>query len=491
MRAHTLARFHDFAHRGTGYGEVIGPLMSTDIPDPTPERPPTLFSPEALFRYQVVSQVIASVRGGARLKTAVQKVSGELHLDFDGRGYGVRKVSKRSIYRWHRAFLIGGTDALEPLARARTLTSVVLPEEFVEFLRTEKTLDPQASIPEVIRRAIELDIVPRNDAPERTTVYRAAVRMGLPVTPAAGKRDTDMRRFAYPHRMMMMLADGKRFRAGPMRSRRVVLFFIDDASRFVPFAVVGTAECTELFLRGLYEVIRRAGFMDIIFVDNGSGFISDDTVAVCARLGTHLIHGTAGYPEGHGKVERFNLTVWQALLRALIAAGIDDDPRSLELRINHYLEHHYNVQIHESLDGHSPSSRWTADERALRFPENDASLRNKFLVTETRVVAADNIVSHGSVDYEVPRGHARTKIQVFRQTLDNTLHILHDGKLVRIHPVALEANAIARRAKAKAAIPEAVTPPTTAAQLAFDRDFAPVVDLDGGFVLSTNNQEVE
>ena len=43
-----------------------------------------------------------------------------------------------------------------------------------------------------------------------------------------------------------MLADGKHFRAGAARLRRVALFF-DDATRYGLQVLVGTAESSELF----------------------------------------------------------------------------------------------------------------------------------------------------------------------------------------------------------------------------------------------------
>jgi len=54
----------------------------------------------------------------------------------------------------------------------------------------------------------------------------------LPLRRVPAKQEADQRRFAYPHRMMMVLADGKHFRAGPARKRVVAPFFLDDASRF-------------------------------------------------------------------------------------------------------------------------------------------------------------------------------------------------------------------------------------------------------------------
>src|SRR3989442_9722869 len=91
-----------------------------------------------------------------------------------------------------------------------------------------------------------------------------------------------------------------------------------------------------LFLRPLHETLLRYGLMIALFLDRGPGFISDDTVAVLARRGIHLIHGTAGYPEGHGKIERFNRTLLPRELRGLdVHPEVDPDPAALTLRLAH------------------------------------------------------------------------------------------------------------------------------------------------------------
>ena len=222
--------------------------------------------------------------------------------------------------------------------------------------------------------------------------------------------------------------------------------------------------------------------MDIAYLDRGPGFISLDTEAVFAHLRIALVLGTAGYPEGHGKIERFNQTAKHMVLRGLSGApDVDDDFRALELRLGHYLTHQYNQRPHEALDGQTPHARWHADDRALRFPESPAALRASFVVTESRRVSKDNVVQHESTAYEVPRGHAATSIVVHRHVLDATLSILHAGKMVRLHPVDLAANARAHRGVPEDA-PEPATPPVTAAQIAFARDFSPLVGADGGLL---------
>ena len=444
---------------------------------------------EALFRHQVVSRVFVLEFGGAVRAEAVREVAGE-HFTSEGES---RRVSVRTLYRWLAAYGEGGTlKSLEPAERERTESSVVLPEALIAFIREEKTLDPRASAPELIRRAMVLKVLEPGCSIARSTVWRACLRMGLPTTRRPSKREGDMRRFAYPHRMMLVLCDGKHFRAGVTRKRRVALFFLDDATRYGLHVVVGTSENTELFLRGFYELILEHGYMNIIYLDQGPAFISDDTRLVIANLPhVHLIHGAKAYPEAHGKVERFNQTALMSVLRSLDgAAEVDPDCEALTLRLRHFLFNQYNNRPHESLGQKTPSERWTADERALRFPESVAKLRDRFVLTEARKVSKDHVISYEGQLYEAPRGLAGGWVDVQRQVLSGALFILHDGRLMRLHPVDLAANAMTQRAREitqdHGPVPgDAI--PKTAATLAFERDFTPLVGLDGGFI--DNEQE--
>jgi transposase InsO family protein len=435
-------------------------------------------SSEALFRYQVVSQVFSRELSGEPRARAVRAVAGMRHRFFDGR---VRRTSVRTLYRWLRAHESEGIAALGKRRRESTPDASVLPAGFVEFLRTTKKLDPCVSIPELIRRARELGLVDPHTSLDRSTVYRTARRLGLPAGRIAKQPERDTRRFAYPHRMDMMLADGKHFRAGAQRARRVALGFLDDASRFVPHLVVGTSENARLFLRGLYETIRKSGLMSILYLDQGPGFIAESTVRVLANLGVLLIHGEAAYPEGHGKIERWNRTFLADVLRGLDARpDVDSDCGALELRLGHYVHEVYNQRPHESLSGDSPAQRFQADPKPLRFPETDAELRRKFEIHLGRRVSADHIVSLEGVLYEMPRGYAGQRVVLHHRLLDGSLAFLYQGRLIDLHPVDLVANAHARRAGRHSEEEVQHPLPKSAADLAFERDFGPVLDADGG-----------
>jgi len=467
--------FHEIA-RGQvpGYGVHVGAMTA---------RPSAGPSAQALFRFQVVSAVRTEQMGGCSRARAIARVARRTHPTLDGQS---RKVSVRTLYRWVGAFERGGRDiaALESEPRPRVADSATLSERFVAFLRSEKGDDTLASVPELIERARERGVLSASEPVDRVTVWRAICRMGLPTRRRPSKHEGDTRRFAYPHRMQMVLCDGKHFRAGKGRLRRVALFFLDDCTRNGLHVVVGTDEDTELFLRGLYGVVQRHGMMDALYLDGGPGFISHDTWAVVSQLGVALVHGKERYPEGHGKIERFNRTAIAKVLRSLDgAAEVDPEPGALELRLGHFLGR-YNGRPHESLGQDTPAMRWQADPRALQLPADDAALRARFVVTEERRVSNDHVIRYGGALYEAPRGLARQKVVVHRQLLSGQLSVLSaEGRMVALHPVDLAKNARAprgRRREGEAATHE-VAPVKTAATLAYERDFAPLVGPDGGF----------
>jgi transposase InsO family protein len=444
-------------------------------------------SREALFRYQVVSQVLSRELSGQPRARAVRVVAGMRHRFLDGR---VRRISVRTLYRWLQAHESGGLAALEIRTRDSATPSRVLPAAFLEFLSTVKKLDPRVSIPELIRRAHELGLADPDLHLDRSTVYRAAQRLGLPTGHIAQLAERDSRRFSYPHRMDMVLADGKHFRAGAQRARRVALCFIDDACRWVPDPCVDTSENTALFLRGLYGTIRQCGLMSILYLDQGPGFISESTVRVLANLGIRLIHGEAAYPEGHGKIERWNRTLKADLLRGLDRRpDVDPDCGALELRLRHYVREIYNQRPHESLDGDSPAQRFHGDPKPLRFPPDDPELRRKFEIHIDRRVSADHIVQAEGVLYEMPRGYAGQRVVLRSRLLEGTVAFLHQGRLIDLRPVDLVQNAHARRARPHPAEDVQHPLPPSAADLAFERDFGPVLDPDGGLPEPREEQE--
>lgn len=439
------------------------------------------FSTRTLFRYQVISQVLSLIKQGRTKAEAVCTTTANLH--FFGKGH-LRRARARSIYRWLALYEESGIQGLQDQKRKSRQVSVVLPGRFMDFLASEKEKDPKASIPELIRRARGRGILDPKTVVDRTTVYRACLKLGIPVARRKKAKDRDSRRFAYPHRLDMVLCDGKFFRAGVTRAKRLAMILIDDASRFILHLVVGTSENAALFQRCLFECIQKHGLMSTVYFDNGSGFRAEDSLAVISNLNALYIHGEAAYPEGHGKIERFNRTILADLLRGLDGRpDVDPGCRALELRLQHYAQKVYAHRPHESLGGETPWGRFSRDEKALRFPENETRLREKFEIHIERRVSNDHVISVASILYEMPRGYAGQKVIVRRRLLEDTIAFLHQGKIIKLHPVDLAANARARRSKKgeNATEKESHSLFKSAADMAFERDFKPIVDGDGGF----------
>lgn len=447
-------------------------------------------SPEALLRFLAVSKVIGLERQGKRRAEAVRQVCSEPLVDLKGRR---RVLTERTLYRWlqHAAMVDNGKargsepevtllEALEPAQRRPFLGSKVLSQDLLDYCRHQKKLDERASVPELIRRARVDGILGQTEAVCRSTLYRTLKRLGVCVQlRRKSGPHRDSRRYAFPHRMQCVLCDGKHFRAGLTRAKRVALIFLDDSSRYALDAFVAPSENKLIFLLGLFKVIIEYGLMELVYLDKGPGFVAGETIKVIARFG-HLVHGETAYPQGHGKIERFNRTLKADLLRSFDGdPTVETDCSHLRLRLLHYLRTDYNVRAHEGLDGRTPRECFLADERELVFPENMDVLQQKFIIDLKRRVSWDNIVKVDAKALEVPRGYAGAYVALQRRMFDDTVHFLHKGELIELHEVDKEANARAKRSKKSAK--ESPSFVKTAAHRKFDKDYQPITNADGGF----------
>jgi transposase InsO family protein len=279
----------------------------------------------------------------------------------------------------------------------------------------------------------------------------------------------------------MVLCDGKFFRAGRKRAKRRCYFFLDDATRYALYAIVGYNECSELFLRGLFELICRHGLVSAFYLDKGPGFIAKDAHRVCACLNIPIILGRTRYPQGHGKIERFNDTAFQRALRSLARPDVDPSPQALTLRLNHFLEKEYNESFHEGIKT-TPKERFEGDSRPLTYPLSEDDLRRHFVLDAKRKVRPDNVVKINDVLYEVPLGYSGRRIMVYRDLVEARISMFHEGRLITLKPADLAANARERRrVKRKKKEEQGEIPIRTAADISFDEDFGPITDPYGGF----------
>ena len=190
--------------RSSRLGQRYGRLMNDS------SRPPLPVSATALLRYSVVAEVedagAARVARGSCGTPRCRRRPGR-----PGRSPGAHPA----CVPCNAGARPGRAASSPPWSRgsAPATSSQALSVELVAFLRTEKRCDPRASAPELVRRARERGIVPVDLKIDRTSVWRACRRKGLPTRQRPHKREGDTRRWQYAERMQCVLADGKHFRA--------------------------------------------------------------------------------------------------------------------------------------------------------------------------------------------------------------------------------------------------------------------------------------
>ncbi len=429
----------------------------------------------ALVRYLVVAQVCAEIAAGATKTAAVQEVAGRIHLDLHQRA---RRFGERTLWRWLTEWEASGLAGLARPPRSASTSS--LPAAFLELVDHVKKTWPETSVPEVIRIARARGVIAEDDILDRTTVWRHCRRQGLSTKRRnAAKRDRQ-RPWRFEHRMLCVLADGKHFRAGATRAKRVAIIFLDNATRFVLGAVVGTSESAALALSGLRKVIRRWGLMSCLYVD--LGFDNDDMAQACAALKIAFILGTKKYPEGRGALERLNRTVNEQLLCGWPGnPAVDPQPDALERRIEHWASEQYNHTPHEALGLNTPADRFHADSRPLVVPASQTVVDEAFVTSFSRRVTNHNCVSVDGVLWELPLGHRREKLEVFRNMISGQLSVLHNGVRTTLKPVDLVSNAYDKGPRQTTAEPTDEAPRPTAADSAWDRDHPPMTDDDGNY----------
>lgn len=443
-----------------------------------------------LFRYSVISVVLSYLSKGIKRGDAIRLASVQKHLTSDGY---LKQISSRSIQRWLSAYEKRGISGLKDAERKKCEGSEVLKPKFLDFLKKKKTQDPWMSIPELIYLARETGILHPEEPIDRTTVWRALCRMKVPTQIAEFQPPDDQRPFAYPERMQMVLVDFKHFRAGPKRVRRVAIYFLDDSTRLGLGLWVGTkGEQAVYCLKGLYEVIKRYGLMDAVYMDRGPAFKAHDVIRVMMNLGVLIIQGKARYPEGHGKIERFNRSLKSRSLRSLSGnPSVDPDPGALNLRLRHDLYSVYNHRPHEGIGKNTPHTLWNQSKRPLRPVQNEEWLRQAFTLPLERKVRDDNVIYHKSIPYEVPTGLKSTKITLYRALLeDEALYFQHHDKRIKLHPADLAFNATSGRSKGLRKKHNPMEElPETASNLSFEREYNSILDKDGGFIDPDNDEE--
>ena len=200
---------------------------------------------------------------------------------------------------------------------------------------------------------------------------------------------------------------------------------IDDCSRLIVGHRWAHSEDTLRLEAALRRAVAARGVPDVLYVDNGSAFISKQFLRACAVLGIRITHSRPGRPQGRGKIERWFATVRGQFLVEIAPADATatvgttvDTAEELNTLFAAWVETVYHRRIHDET-GQAPLAAWETY-FAAGGPDlpNPALLREAFLWAEYRTVSKTATVSLHANTYAVDAALVGRKVELLFDPFD-------------------------------------------------------------------------
>ncbi len=369
----------------------------------------------ALFRYALIRQAADPALSTKQRGVLVRQLAAAEHRGPFGRPV---RYSRESLDRWIRAWRAGGFEALQPTARhlePRTEASLL---ELAAALKREVPARTAAQVASILAAHAG----PNNSTPSARTLQRHFARLELNTRPD-GRPPRSFGRFEADASNDRWTGDALH---GPMvAGRKTYLFaFIDDHSRALVGYRWGHSEDTVRLEAALRSGLAARGVPKVVYVDNGSAFVSAQLLRALASLGIVLTHSKPGQPAGRGKIERFFRTVREQFLVELGVDGVSRAIRDLD-QLNElfaaWVETVYHRREH-SETGQRPIERFLAGfpDGAAPTPPTPARLHEAFLWSQRRTVTKTATISlHGNT-YEVDAALVGRRVEVVFDPFDLT-----------------------------------------------------------------------
>ncbi|MBI3852042.1 MAG: transposase family protein [Verrucomicrobia bacterium] len=337
---------------------------------------------------------------GKTIRDRIKAVSKMTFTDEEGQP---RQFTWSTISTWLCRYQKHGVTVMENKPRSdKGKLRKVSPEDILEALRTVRPKlhgkTPTRAL--LYRLCIEAGLLTRSQVAPNT--FSRLVQQFEMLKPDQDCANKQRLAFAKAHANEMWQADTLygpyvQLNGAPVQTRLIA--FLDDASRVCCHGQFFPAENVDTLMESLRAAFYKRGVPRALYVDNGSIYSSKEILQICARVGCLLHHTPVRDGAAKGKIERFFRTVRdQFLARDLDLSSLD----SLNRQFTHWVEEHYNAQIHSVL-GISPLDRFALDRKWVRFlPPNEAN-DELFFVEEERHVRADNTFAFKSLRFEAPR----------------------------------------------------------------------------------------
>jgi putative transposase len=357
----------------------------------------------ALFRYGLIASLAHDPPASGKLENALRQIAAKRYEIPHSRR---TRVSISSIRRYLAAFRKGGFEALKPHARSDAGTLRAFDQSVLDRALALRAAQPDRTTPMIVEHLKREDATVNVNAHTLDTHLRKAGKTRRMLA----KTRRVFRRFEREHPSSLWQGDAMQ---GPWlpdpqrpdRHRRAYLFaFIDDYSRFVPYAEWFYDEQLPRLERVFKLAILRRGLPKAVYVDNGSVYRATQFGAACASLGIKRLHSQPYQPEGRGKIERFFHTVRMQFLPETESAQID----TLDMLNESFwawLDQVYHARAHTET-GQPPFERFTTgpDFAAIAIPDPE-TLRQAFLWRAKRKVSSHSTLQMFGNTYHVDLGN--------------------------------------------------------------------------------------
>ena len=359
----------------------------------------------ALCRYGIIAPLVTSV-------SMTPEERGKFFRDASKKTYtlpdgSTRTYSSDTLYRYYKAYMNGGFDALKPNGRVDAGNSRKIDSDIASQIKHYHTEQPRLPSTLIYRALIDNGTIT-----EKTISLSTVTRFVNRLKKEENFATKEMRRYEVEHINEVWYGDssvGPYLKVGKEKKKVWVIALIDDASRFI----VGI----DIFFNDNYVnlmgVIRSAvikyGRPQTLKFDNGANYRSNQMEILGARMGTAIHYAPPYTPTGKAKIERWFRTMndqWMASLNMNDFHNLEELRESLFQWVQKY-----NQTPHSSLEEKTPQDRFF-EESSLIIRLDEERIEKTFLLEIERKVSRDNVISIENKEYEVNYRYAGKKLLI-------------------------------------------------------------------------------
>lgn len=359
----------------------------------------------ALFRFSLIVELVngTSVHASkdAYFKEKASKNPYQL-------GYKTISPSEKTIERWFYNYNKYGFEGLKPRDRNDLGRVRKLDDELLGVIEHYVNKHPRMPATMIYEALISNHYISVNEV-SCSTIQRYVTRL------KRGKKiinHSEMKRYEASHINDIWCCDTTysfKLSVNGEKKRMFIIGIIDDASRMIVGIDVFFNDNYVNFMSVLKNAVKKYGKPRVLNLDNGAPYKNKQIELLAARVGLSLYHNKPYYGQGKAKIERWFKTMkdhFMASYNLTTKTTIDEFKKEL-------LEYvvTYNNQIHSSLKGISPITRFfDSGDEIIRIDER--KLNEAFLLEIERKTSPDCVIQIDNIEFEVPQIHSNKRIKL-------------------------------------------------------------------------------